>query len=297
MKKMISANVVLYTLAIIEAVGMVYLAALIVGEAIIILGSMPFGYNMTDHPMPEDVAQIVAFYGYVFVILGIIFFTLKVNRLSLKDIGIGIRGGAKSTLIGLLLGAGALAVIMAILLAGGFVRFEGMNPQMRPLFFVLYFGGFLVQSSMEEVLCRGYIFHMLQKKISVGLSAAVSILFFAVFHFPKHFGDGILIGIIGCVNLVLVGVILVRLTIRGKNIGAAIGFHWIWNFLLFNVIGLNLSGLETADSLFKVRAVNGFLTGHSYGIESSVITTVVLGAVITAIILTERGRRKNGISQ
>lgn len=249
MKKMISDNVFLYTIAITAAAGMVYLAALIVGEAVIILGSMPFGYNMTDHPMPEDVARIVAFYGYVFVILGIILFTLKVNRLSLKDIGIGIRGG------------------------------------------------FLVQSSMEEVLCRGYIFHMLQKKISVGLSAAVSILFFAVFHFPKLFGDGILIGIIGCVNLVLVGVILVRLTIRGKNIGAAIGFHWIWNFLLFNVIGLNLSGLETADSLFKVRAVNGFFTGRSYGIESSAITTVVLGAVITAIILTERGRRKNGISQ
>ena len=88
--------------------------------------------------------------------------------------------------------------------------------------------------------------------------------------------------------------ILVLLKIHGrslkknKNIYGATGFHFIWNFALFNIIGLNLSGIETSNSIFQMEVVNKFLTGYSYGIESSFITTIIL---IIILLLTKRNVR------
>lgn len=63
--------------------------------------------------------------------------------------------------------------------------------------------------------------------------------------------------------------------------------------MLYNVIGLNLSGIEVTDSLFKFSVVNEFLTGAGYGIESSIITTFVCGTILMVIILIEKGKVKN----
>ena len=49
------------------------------------------------------------------------------------------------------------------------------------------------------------------------------------------------------------------------------------------IIGLNLSGLEITNSIFKFNAENIFLTGGNYGIESSVITTIVLSIMLLVI--------------
>ena len=70
---------------------------------------------------------------------------------------------------------------------------------------------------------------------------------------------------------------------KEKNIYSAIGFHFIWNFALFNVIGLNLSGIEITNSIFKFNVENMFLTGGNYGIESSILTTIVLSIMFLVI--------------
>ena len=87
--------------------------------------------------------------------------------------------------------------------------------------------------------------------------------------------------------IIIVSLIYVTITLRNKNIYGATGFHFIWNFALFSIIGLNLSGLETSNSIFKMEVVNKFLTGYSYGIESSVITTVICGVVLLILVLSK----------
>ena len=82
-----------------------------------------------------------------------------------------------------------------------------------------------------------------------------------------------------------------------KNIYSALGFHWIWNFALYNVVGMNLSGIEAEDALFRMSVINDFLAGKGYGIESSPVTTVVLGVILFLIALRGKGREKNGLQQ
>ena len=178
----------------------------------------------------------------------------------------------------------SLSLIIISLLMIGAIRFNGINNNIDWLFLVLYLFGYLIQSFMEELICRGYLLHRLKERIPLVLAIIISILFFSIGHFNKMFVDGTLIGVIGIINLLLISLIFVVITLKNKNIYGAIGFHFIWNFALFSIIGLNLSGLEITNSIFQMEVVNKFLTGYSYGIESSFITTIIL---IIILLLTK----------
>lgn len=276
-------NKVIYILKILLSAGVVYLASLIIGEALIIGGSYLFGYNATDKPMPYDIMLLCCYYGYIITILAFMLFTKKVNKTNLDKIGLD--KNIKTFFKGLFMGAISLLFIMLPLVMFGAVEFNGINNNINWLFFVLYLFGYLIQSAMEEVVCRGYLFHKLKERIPFVFVVLISILFFSIGHLSKLFDAGVLIGIIGITNLFLVSMIWITTTLKDKNIYSAIGFHFIWNFALFNIIGLNLSGLETTNSIFEFTAINSFLTGSSYGIESSIITTIIF---LVVLLITKR---------
>ena len=75
--------------------------------------------------------------------------------------------------------------------------------------------------------------------------------------------------------------------------------HSVWNFALYTVMGLTLSGSEGALNNiinFEVKKANVF-NGAEYGIEASVITTVVLGTLLLILLAKSKGKRKdeNGV--
>lgn len=269
---------IIYILKILLSTFAVYFASLIVAEGIIIGGSYLFGYNATDKQMPYDIMLLCTFYGYLITIFLFMLFTKKVNKLSLNKIGLD--KNIKAFLKGILIGIVSLSLIIILLLMIGAIKFNGINNNINWLFFVLYLFGYLIQSFMEELMCRGYLLHRLKERIPLVLAITICILFFSIGHFDKMFADGILTGIIGIINLLLISLIFVVITLKNKNIYGATGFHFIWNFAFFNIIGLNLSGLEITNSIFRMEAVNKFLTGYSYGIESSFITTIILIIVL-----------------
>jgi hypothetical protein len=250
----------------------------LIGESLIIGGSYLFGYDATNNQLPYDTMLICAFYGYIVTIILFILFVKYRNKDKL--INIGLDKNFITFIKGLLLGIITLSLIIILLILFGAIKYDGINNNINWLFFWLYFGGYLIQSFMEELICRGFILHRLKTKLPIIIATIISILFFSVFHFSKMFAEGTLIGIIGIMNLILISLIFVVSTLKNKNIYGATGFHFIWNFALFSIIGLNLSGLETSNSIFKMEAVNSFLTGSSYGIESSIICTVVLLIVL-----------------
>ena len=220
---------------------------------------------------------------FLWLILFFILFSKKINKIKLDKIGID--KNLKTFFKGLLIGILSLSLIIIPLVIFGAVKFNGLNNSMNWLLFILYLFGYLIQSAMEEIICRGYILHKLKERIPLVLAIFISILFFSVGHIAKLFDAGILIGIIGIANLFLISMIWITTTLKDKNIYSAIGFHFIWNFALFSIIGLNLSGIEATNSIFKFSDVNSFFTGSSYGIESSIITTIILSVVL---LITKR---------
>ena len=85
--------------------------------------------------------------------------------------------------------------------------------------------------------------------------------------------------------VILISVIFSLFTLRFNSIWATCGLHSIWNFILFNILGLNLSGKdETIAAVFDLRSVGeNICNGGEYGIEASIINAVVLAAATTII--------------
>lgn len=279
-------NKILYTIKILFTAGVLYFISLLIGEALIIGGSYLFGYNATDNQLPYDIMLICSFYGYIVTILTFIIFVKKRNKDKLSKIGLDIN--FKTFFKGVLIGIVSLSLIIILLILFGAIKFVGINNNVNWLFFGLYFGGYLIQSFMEELICRGFILHRLKEKLPIIVAIIISILFFSIGHFDKMFNESALIGIIGILNLIIISLIFVVITLKNKNIYGATGFHFIWNFTLFSIIGLNLSGLETTNSIFKMEAVNKFLTGYSYGIESSIVCTIMLSLALVSLLLISK---------
>lgn len=106
------------------------------------------------------------------------------------------------------------------------------------------------------------------------------------------FDGGMTYGVIGVANLVLISIIFSLLTIRFKSIWVACGLHSFWNAILYCILGLNLSGNdETVTAIFNMKSVgNNIWNGGAYGIEASLITTVVLAFAATLIWYMNRKR-------
>ena len=95
------------------------------------------------------------------------------------------------------------------------------------------------------------------------------------------------------VDLILISLVFAFLTLSLKSIWAACGLHSIWNFILYNILGLNLSGNDTMSAaIFDMRSVgSNILNGGIYGIEASIITAAVLAAfLIVCYAISHKGK-------
>ena len=70
--------------------------------------------------------------------------------------------------------------------------------------------------------------------------------------------------------------------------------HSFWNAVLYSVLGLNLSGNdETVTAIFNMQSVGeNIWNGGVYGIEASLITTVVLAFAAILIMVIDRKQVK-----
>lgn len=199
-----------------------------------------------------------------------------------------------SYFVGVLMGIFLLLVSVAIIILTGNIEFLGVFENADILVIVLLIGGFVVQGATEEILCRGLIFHSLEEKTSLAVATDISTLMFIIPHLSSLFGGGVIYGIFGIINLLLISTVFSLLTIRFKSIWAACGLHSSWNAVLYAVLGLNLSGNdETVSAIFNMRSVgDNIWNGGAYGIEASIITAAVLALAALAIFLAGRKSRK-----
>jgi membrane protease YdiL (CAAX protease family) len=151
---------------------------------------------------------------------------------------------------------------------------------------------FVFQGAMEEILCRGIVQQLLIKKTSVPVAFGVSAILFTVPHIGNMQGGSPVITAVAVINLILISLIFSLVTHRFKSIWAACGLHSVWNYILYSILGLNLSGKDAAvTAVFDMRSVGrNILNGAEYGIEASILTTVVLALALGILLICFRRR-------
>jgi hypothetical protein len=134
----------------------------------------------------------------------------------------------------------------------------------------------------EELLFRGYLMQVISQRAGRWAAALITGALFGLVHGANSAANpqGLIFTAIG-------GILLAWLVMRNGSLWMAGGYHAGWNATASLVLGLNVSGTTTPGS-WIVTALSGprWITGGSYGFESSAITgllePVVLGLLVWA---------------
>lgn len=257
----------------------------LVGEVIVLAVHFACGKNPLQGEMFDSkTITLMTYFGYAFIICAIFLFWKLFQKKSVKELG--FTGKPVSYLAGALIGAVMLVIAVIITVLTGAIRFNGVFGNIDTMMVAAMSICFVLQGAMEEILCRGVVHQLLIKKTSVPVTVGVSAALFTIPHLQGMEGGSPQIVAVGVINLVLVSIIFSLITMRSRNIWAACGLHSTWNYILYSILGLNLSGIdENVAAVFDMRSVgSNILNGGEYGIEASVITTVVLAFGVLIII-------------
>ncbi len=147
---------------------------------------------------------------------------------------------------------------------------------------LLLFGGFIVQGMSEEFIFRGYLMNTLGGRHNPWIAVIVSSVAFSLAHILNP-GFNLFIFF----NLTLFGVFAGLYMIAFDDIWGACAIHSIWNFTQGSLYGISVSGTGENESVFRTTAISStnLLTGGDFGIEGSIITTIVLVAACVPVFM------------
>lgn len=239
-----------------------------------IVGLIVFGTILTS----IGAGSLVAAVGSTFLAAFLTnLFTARIfERMRLRDIGLAWNE-ASLRHAGLGLGAGIAAALLVIVPpvaagAASIVSAPDQPANIRSIAFVtimLFFGAL-----GEELLFRGYGFQLLLARFGCWWTVGPSALLFALAHLGNLNASWP-----GAVNTFLWGLLLGYSIVRSGDLWLATGLHLGWNMTL-PLFGINLSGFTMGVTGYRLDWSAGPLwSGGDYGVEASVITTVVIPLV------------------
>jgi membrane protease YdiL (CAAX protease family) len=135
----------------------------------------------------------------------------------------------------------------------------------------------------EELLFRGYPFQKIWKSHRVA-----AILFSSVVFAALHAGNNAF-SLLAMTNLFFAGILLALAYARYERLWFPIGIHLGWNLLSGPILGYNVSGYESSESVLRTAGRGSpWLTGGYFGIEGSVWIVIVELAGIGLLLRRRR---------
>ena len=192
-------------------------------------------------------------------------------------------GWLRNLFAGLLVGAATLCLAVLIAVVFGGLTFEFSTADSGTIASSLLIGAgiFAVRAAAEEVLFRGYILQTFSRSGLAWIGIAITSLFFGVVHSGNPNAN-----IISTIDTILAGVWFGIAYLKTRDLWFVFGLHFIWNWMLGSVFGIEVSGITdfAAGSLFReVDAGPTWLTGGTYGLEGGIASTISL-LISTAVI-------------
>ena len=178
---------------------------------------------------------------------------------------------------GLLLAAGMIAVVLVGTVPFGSIHVEWIAsaaalPAVGGTLVVL-----LVSALNEELVFRGYPFQIFLK--GLGPSGAMLLISFvwALLHLRN---DGATL--LSTINTVIAGVFFCRAYMETRSLWLPYGIHVGWNVGTAMVLGIPVSGIDTASLMRTQMTGPSLIVGANYGPENSILGTIVFlaGAIV-----------------
>lgn len=131
---------------------------------------------------------------------------------------------------------------------------------------------FVFQGLFEEILFRGYLIPFFSKVIGIKFTIILlSFLFTCIHLFNPN------LNVVGVVNVFLAGVTFSLIYYYTGNLWLVGAMHTLWNFILGFIVGSQVSGIITFNSIFFSIPVENkdLISGGKFGFEASIIETIL----------------------
>ncbi|MGK2309714.1 CPBP family intramembrane glutamic endopeptidase [Cutibacterium sp. V947] len=205
---------------------------------------------------------------------------------------LGFRGHGDDVWIGLVIAVVILGIDVAVMTASGQATMSWGRPSvMAVVLIVAAIVLFLVQGCAEEAVLRGYLMQSVAAKWGVLAGLAIQAVVFAALHGANPGTTWVAL-----VNIAGFGLMQGLLVVWRGNLLAAMAFHTAWNWLQGMVLGFDVSGLHFDESVMTTARTpdsRSWLTGGTFGAEGSVVSMIVLVALITVLVVTIRRDWRN----
>ncbi len=247
---------------------------------------------------PLGLSGLFAVLIFHFVAMGLVLFAwvLLVERRPLATLGLRGPRKAKRFLLGQGIGmATVTSVVVAIWAAGG-LEARGFGPALSSPGALLNIGllliCFAVQSSVEEIIFRGWLLSAVAVKFNVPIAVVLTSFAFAFLHYSPH--QPVLI----IMSSLLFSAFTCCWALKSRSIWGVMGWHTGWNWLLATGFELPVTGIDAKQPALLVRMVvrgPDPLTGGAQGPEGSYLCSVFfIGACAFLLWRIWRDRETGG---
>jgi len=227
--------------------------------------------------------------GVQLVILLIVsrFMVVWFDRRSFRTLGLwNYPGFARELAMGAALGSATVTAGAILLLASGRLVIVTWTDNWKETTVAAATGFLLVAiaASWEEILFRGYPFQRLIESLSPVASVAIFSTFFGLMH--KSNPDATPLSV---ANTVIAGTFFAVAYLKTRGLWLPLGFHIAWNYVQGCLFSLPVSGIR----MYRPAAILEWrppvwLSGGGYGLEGSVVTTLLLAALTLWLVRTRR---------
>ena len=224
--------------------------------------------SLTDKS--SDFHLILELLAFGFILNTVFRWTRKVEKRPIRTLGFYRENFLSSLLKGFGLGLALFLLTLLGLVALGQYRLESIHLNLYSLVFVVFT---ILQGTTEEVVARAWLLPQLASRTNLKLAILISSVLFTLL----HVGNSGLTPL-SLVNLFLFGVAMALYLLKTDTVWGVAGIHGAWNFAQGNLFGILVGGQPSGTSLmtFLPQGDQGWLSGGSFGIEGSIMTSLVL---------------------
>ena len=194
-----------------------------------------------------------------------------VDRVPISVFGLSFhKGWLRDLVLGVAVAAAMVVAVMgaAALFGGVDVKWNASSVAVQAIVATIAVLG--IAAFNEELVFRGYPFQIFLKGIGpLGAMLLISFLF-ALLHMDN---DGATL--LSTTNTVIAGVFLSRAYLQTRSIWLPYGIHVGWNVGTAVLVGVPVSGIDTASVLKTQILGPSIISGGEYGPENSLLGTLV----------------------
>lgn len=250
--------------------------------------------------IPEQKEPFLKTFNLYFLFVGTwvatlaIFGIFKGNRFLFKYLWTGQKGNTLGMMgLGIVIGFLLNGICILIAYGAGDVKFEILS--VSPFQIIAIFIAVFIQSSVEEVICRGFIYERLRRGYkNPWIAIIVNPLFFMLIHLGNT-------GItpLALYNLFIIGIFFSNVVYYTGSLWMVSAIHAMWNFTQNIIFGLPNSGTEAEYTILGLKESATRITwayDPTFGIEGTINSAVVLTVCTVLLIFIfknkgiERGR-------